>query len=63
LPSTVDANLGPAISPAKKERVELLITSAEAEGEMMCYQEEIFGPALICFMDDLEHAIDLINAN
>jgi malonate-semialdehyde dehydrogenase (acetylating)/methylmalonate-semialdehyde dehydrogenase len=37
---------------------------ANVKPNMKCYQEEIFGPVLVCLnVDTLEDAIDLINAN
>ncbi|KAK6541139.1 hypothetical protein TWF694_008511 [Orbilia ellipsospora] len=37
---------------------------ANVTTEMKCYQEEIFGPVLVCLnVDTLEDAIELINAN
>lgn len=37
---------------------------ADVKPHMKCYQEEIFGPVLVCLsVDTLEEAIDLINAN
>ena len=90
-----DVDLGPVISPAAKQRIESLITSAEDDGatilldgrgykpekypdgnwvgptiitnvtqRMRCYQEEIFGPVLLCLsLDSLEDGIKLINMN
>lgn len=89
------ADLGPLVSPAARDRVRRLIASGVEQGatllvdgrdisvpsyengnfvgptlftdvktDMAIYQEEIFGPVLVCVnVDTLEQAIELINAN
>lgn len=89
------ADLGPLVSPAARDRVRRLIASGVEQGatllvdgrdisvpsyengnfvgptlftdvktDMAIYQEEIFGPVLVCVnVDTLEEAIELINAN
>ena len=90
-----DADIGPVISVAAKERIEGLVQSGIDDGarcvldgrgiqvenyphgnfvgatilsdvttDMKCYQEEIFGPVLVCVrVDTLDEAIQVVNRN